>query len=254
MTTKKKNFIDGLVKIILIIITLASVGYSLFIYVQSEERREKDAATIQNQIDVITQSTFIINQHKKRIAELEKKEEEAINLAKTYRDSLNITKKTILESNKTIAELKEKIENQQTVVIVEGSVEEQYDTFIDWTESYDITLNLQLIDEIKEYNQTHIQIPTINMIAANAIYFNKRNLLINYVDLTEQQTNQIENYTIALNFAEEESAYYRSAYVNSQLINTELRAILAQERRRTIAFGVISTTLVGYILYETLTK
>ncbi len=250
----KKNTINGIVMIILIIITLASAGYAVFQYTQSEERKEKDAAMIQNQLDVIMQSKFIIGEHEKRIAELEELKNDAIANAQQYKDSLDGAKQIIADFSNDIEDLKDKIKDYETVATVEGNLEEQYDIFIDWTDSYELTFNLELIDEIKEFNQDFVQIPTLNMIAANAIYYNKLNLVGVYINLVETQDKQIENYQTALYYSQEESNYYQSAFNQSELINIELRGILKQERRRTRAFQIITGVLVSYIVYDTLIK
>jgi archaellum component FlaC len=250
----KKDTVNGIVMIILIIITLASAGYSVLQYTQTEERKEKDAATIQNQLDVIMQSNFIIGEHEKKIAELEEVKNSAVANAQQYKDSLDGAKQIIADFSNDIEDLKDKIKDYETVATVEGNLEEQYDIFIDWTDSYEFTFNLELVDEIKEFNQDFIQVPTLNMIAANAIYYNKINLIDNYINLTETQDKQIENYQTALYFSQEESSYHQSAFNKSELINIELRGTLKQERRRTRAFQIITGVLVSYIVYDTLIK
>ncbi len=250
----KKNTINGIVIILLIITTLGLSGYLVYQRIQTEERKEKDAAIIRNQLDVIMQSSFIISQNKKRISEEEKEKERALASAQQYRDSLDGAKQIIADFSNDIEDLKNKIKDYEIVATVEGNLEEQYDFFIEWTDSYELSFNLELIDEIKEFNQNFIQIPTLNMIAANAIYNNKLNLVGVYINLVETQDVQINNYQTALIYSEEETAFYKSALMSSELINLELRSIITQERRRTTAFGVLTTILTGYIIYETIIK
>ena len=251
---ERKNIINGFVMVVLIIITLLSAGYAVYQYTQSEERKEKDAAIIQNQLDVIMQSRFIISQHEERISELEEEKNDAINNAILYRDSLNNAKTIIADFGKEIENLKEDIKDYETVATVEGSIEEQHEMFIEWTDGYEINFNLKLLDEIVEFNQEFVQVPTLNIIAANAIYYNKLNLITTYIQLTDAQEYQINNYRDALYFSEKETDHYKTALTKSELVNLELNGIIRQERRKTRAFQIITGVLVSYIIYDTIIK
>ncbi len=130
---KKYKSIDGWVKIILIIITLIAVGFSVYTYVQTEERREKDAATIRNQIDVILQSRTLIKEHEKRIALLEKERDAFIDNAKLYRDSLNTVKESIILRDEIIMILKNKLDEYENVIIIDLTDDEHLDLFLEWS-------------------------------------------------------------------------------------------------------------------------
>lgn len=247
-TNRKLN--EGWIKIILIIITLFAIGLNVHRYITSEQRREQDAITIRNQLDVITQSSFIISQHERRINDLEREKDNAISYAQQYRDSLDNTKQIIAEVSQDIKKLEEKIKEFEEIQMVEGDVEEQYDFFIEWSDEYVVELDLTLVNEIIEYNEEFILVPTLNIIGANLGYYNKLNLVTNYIELTETQRTQINNYQEALDFSEEEAHYYRSAFVRSELINIELRGIIRQERRRSLALGGVVAILGTYIILK----
>ncbi len=99
-------------------------------------------------------------------------------------------------------------------------------------------------------NGEFVLVPIQNIINANNMYFNLINQLELFKELTIEQDKQISDLKLALIYSENETDYYIRAYNKSNLINIELRGIIKQERRRTIAFGVLATLLIGYITYE----
>lgn len=129
----KRTRFDGWVKIILIIITLIAVGFSVYTYVQTEERKEKDAATIRNQVDVILQSRALIKEHEKRIAQLKKEIKYDIDVAELYRDSLNTIKESIYLRDEIIVILKNKLEEYENVIIIDLTDDEHLDLFLEWS-------------------------------------------------------------------------------------------------------------------------
>lgn len=129
----KRTRFDGWVKIILIIITLIAVGFSVYTYVQTEERKEKDAATIRNQVDVILQSRALIKEHEKRIAQLKEEIKYDIDVAELYRDSLNTIKESIYLRDEIIVILKNKLEEYENVIIIDLTDDEHLDLFLEWS-------------------------------------------------------------------------------------------------------------------------
>ena len=99
-------------------------------------------------------------------------------------------------------------------------------------------------------NGEFVLVPIQNIINANNTYFNLLKQLELYKEIVIEQDKQISDLRLALIYSENETDHYKRAYNKSELINLELRGIIKQEQRRTIAFGVLTSLLIGYIIYD----
>lgn len=246
----KKNVINGIVMVVLILSTLTFGGLYVSERIQSEERKEKDAAIIHNQADVIMQTSYIINDLENRNARLENDLMVAQSMIEVQEDIINQQANIVADANIEIEELKDIIRDSQEIATTEGNLEEQYDEFIDWTSDHSIVVDLKLIDEIVEYNKYFINLPTINMINANAIYNHKLNLTTLHLELIDKQDEQIKNYSHSISLFETQVDNYKTSLQITQEINENLTEVVRQERRRTRAFAIIAGVAIGYVVYE----
>lgn len=99
-------------------------------------------------------------------------------------------------------------------------------------------------------NGDFVLVPIQNIINANNAYFNLLKQLELYKEIVIEQDKQISDLRLALIYSENETDRYKRAYNKSELINLELREIIKQEQRRIIAFGVLTSLLIGYIIYD----
>lgn len=111
----------------------------------------------------------------------------------------------------------------------------------------DYELNLEL--DLEEYEDTlYVQVPLINIIGANAIYFHQVNRISLQMELLRLQDKQLLDYEQALVSAEEEvDAYKESLDVYSNIVDTK-DEIIIQERRKTRIYQTSSIILLGILI------
>ena len=110
---------------------------------------------------------------------------------------------------------------------------------------YELRLNL----DIQNYGDTsYVQVPIQNIIWANAIYFHQVGRLNIQTQILKLQGQQIYDYRLALESAEEEKdAYKESLDVIFGIIDAK-DGIIIQERRKTRIYRTSTIVLIGVVI------
>jgi len=130
----KKEINEGWVKIVLILITLVAIGFSVFTYINSEERKEQDAMTILNQLDKIIQIQFQQNLLEREIKKLEAENDSILQIAHTSEHKIDSLFEAIELRDLRILNLEQKLETYEDISIIDVDDDEQLRIFFEWTE------------------------------------------------------------------------------------------------------------------------
>ncbi len=113
-------------------------------------------------------------------------------------------------------------------------------------------LNLDLIEEVEEYNAKMVLIPMKNIIGANAIFLHQVKRIEFQENIISLQTLQISNYTIALHSCETEVMIYKDVVTGYEELIDLKDNIIRQERRRTWVYRTLAGALTTYIIVNAL--
>jgi len=130
----KKTINEGWVKIVLILITLIAIGFSVFTYINSEERKEQDAMTILNQLDKIIQIQFQQNLLERQIKILKAENDSILQIAEISEHKIDSLYEAIELRDVRILNLEQKLETYEDISIIDVDDDEQLRIFLEWTQ------------------------------------------------------------------------------------------------------------------------
>ncbi len=129
-----KKVRGGFALVIMIIITLSSIGFSLYTYVNSQEREEKDAAILIQQLDRIMQIEALVRERNHQIKQLEEEMAKVIATAREAEAEKEKYKEQIRLLEFELYHLKKQLEDEK-IIYIDATDDEHIHMFLEWTDS-----------------------------------------------------------------------------------------------------------------------
>ncbi len=112
--------------------------------------------------------------------------------------------------------------------------------------SLNYELNLELSDDLAEFNDSLVAVPLQNIMWANAIYTYQTSQLVIRTQIIQLQDDQIEDYKLSIRSCETELRLRSDALDTCLVISDKKDGIIKQERRKTWVYRTTTFALIAY--------
>ena len=129
-----KKVRNGAALIIFMIITFIAIGFSVYTYVNSQEREETNAAIMIQQLDRIMQIEALIREKNKEIERLKEREAAFILRAIAAEAEKERYKEQIRLLEFEIFHLKKQLEDEK-IIYIDATDDEHINMFLEWTDT-----------------------------------------------------------------------------------------------------------------------